>query len=566
MITVHRLAQYQRLYREVGDELCQINATKLAEIFNCSERHVRTLIRHFEQQGWVTWQAQSGRGKRAQLVCKIHPDTLKQQRITQMLRQGHGQSVMRLAQLKIADLENFLAPYMGGQWQAEAPTLRIPFYRSLKELYPLDVQGRAEKHLVQNIYAGLTRFTQGKPCPQPDLAHHWSHSRDGLCWDFMLRTGLHWHNGQPVSTQQIHQVLTRIMQDPRSRSHFSDVAEISVPHPLCIRFRLRRLDYWLPYRLAEIQCLIPHPAQPDIGAGPFKLVAFRQQLIRLEQHAYYHLAHPYLKVIEYWIDSSRTQEEPTPQGKESARILIGKQPRYYPEQPIQSQTSLGFCFMAVNLQRKWVTAEQAQALQRFIYQSGIISRLPIEHGIITLCHTLLPGWYIPIQQENDAVKLPQRITLLYPPQPELKIMANQLRQELALRGCKVHCIEASVPQPVQLENADLILGDRLIGDVPEATLESWLRQDPLWKAILTPEHEKALYGLQWQAQQSPERACRISLLKEAYQQLMQKGYLTPMFNYQYQVSTPSKVNDVKLTAYGWFDFCQAWVPPESTLD
>jgi MarR-like DNA-binding transcriptional regulator SgrR of sgrS sRNA len=42
---------------------------------------------------------------------------------------------------------------------------------------------------------------------------------------------------------------------------------------------------------------------------------------------------------------------------------------------------------------------------------------------------------------------------------------------------------------------------------------------------------------------------------------MKRGIITPLFNYQYQVSAPPRVNGVQLTAWGWFDFCQAWIPP-----
>lgn len=37
--------------------------------------------------------------------------------------------------------------------------------------------------------------------------------------------------------------------------------------------------------------------------------------------------------------------------------------------------------------------------------------------------------------------------------------------------------------------------------------------------------------------------------------------LTPLFNYQYQVSAPPGVNGIRLNARGWFDFSAAWLPP-----
>lgn len=568
MNIVQRLAQYQKLYSEVGSQPCAITAQRLAVILCCSERHVRTLIRYFEQQGWIEWQAFPGRGKQARLRCKVNSDRLKQQFIQQLLRQGATESALRVAHLDANDLQFLLMPHMGGQWQAEAPTLRIPFYRPLTSLSPLGVTGRSERHLTHNIHAGLTRFITDNPYPQADLAHHWTHDDDGLRWDFMLHTGLSWHNGQPITTEHILRILQNLATDSRSRSHFHSVRAISAPHPLCIRFELSQPDYWLPYRLAQMECLLPHPQHPDVGAGPFKIGLFSSRLLRLEKNSYYHLRHPYIKTIECWIDPQSSSREAEEGGRDPARIVIGKPPRNSHVQPIQQQTSLGFCYLAVNLRRQWVRPEQARWLQRFIRQGRIVDRLPVEAGIILPTESLLPGWCLPplVRPGEETGSLPQRLTLLYPPQPELKLMAFQLKQELEAQGCQLRLLE-SPPRYAheKLALADLILGDRLIGDAPEAAMESWLHQDPLWHAILPEPQRLSLYAVLDDIQQQKTDEVRHLALKSAFSDLMQEGSLTPLFNYLYQVSTPNQVNDIKLTAYGWFDFCQAWVPPRSEI-
>ena len=65
----HRLSQYQRLYHQLGSTPVAITIGELAAIFYCSERHARTLVQQLQQQGWLSWQSQAGRGKRAQLQC-----------------------------------------------------------------------------------------------------------------------------------------------------------------------------------------------------------------------------------------------------------------------------------------------------------------------------------------------------------------------------------------------------------------------------------------------------------------------------------------------------------------
>lgn len=40
----------------------------IAEILFCSRRHVRTLLNNMQAHGWLSWQAEAGRGKRSALI------------------------------------------------------------------------------------------------------------------------------------------------------------------------------------------------------------------------------------------------------------------------------------------------------------------------------------------------------------------------------------------------------------------------------------------------------------------------------------------------------------------
>lgn len=102
----------------------------------CSERHVRTLLKQAQDAGWLEWHAQSGRGKRGQLRFLVTPDSLRNTMMEQALQKGEQLSVLELAQLAPGELRTLLQPFMGGQWQNDTPTLRIPYYRPLDPLHP----------------------------------------------------------------------------------------------------------------------------------------------------------------------------------------------------------------------------------------------------------------------------------------------------------------------------------------------------------------------------------------------------------------------------------------------
>jgi len=559
----NRLNQYQRLYVKVGNQPSALTVADLAGIFCCSERHTRTLLTQFQHAGWISWQSQAGRGKRASIHCLTSPESLRESYLQQLLKNGDHSAALQLSEMDPKHLNALLAPHLGGQWQADAPTLRIPYYRSMQPLDPQTLTGRAEQHLAHTLHAGLTRFITGEPLPQPDLAHHWQISNNGKTWRFFLRSQLYWHNGEPVTAGQLCSRFEALRQSPRSRHSLATVAQLSQPHALCLQFDLHAPDYWLAHRLADLNCLLAHPDDALCGAGPFRLASFAPELVRLEQHAYYHLQHPFLAAIEFWITPQLFAQKDNVSCQHPVRIMLGEQDEIADVKPVKRSTSLGFCYIAANLRRGLLSSEQAQKIIMIIQRSGLLNRLPIDHDLVKPSKEMLPGWQIP-DHDVPQVVLPAKLTLVFHPPVELEFVAEALKSRLAAEGCKLEILyhpgrlwddEAS------LATADLLLGDRLIGEAPEATLETWLRQDPLWSGILSDDDILKQQEQLLSVQQIPLANKRADELRDHFYHLMQRGIITPLFNYQYQVSAPPRVNGVQLTAWGWFDFCQAWIPP-----
>ena len=143
-------------------------------------------------------------------------------------------------------------------------------------------------------------------------------------------------------------------------------------------------------------------------------------------------------------------------------------------------------------------------------------------------------------------------------------MAQALQKKLAQEDCTLEVVYHAGrlwEDGELLKSADLLLGDRLIGESPEATLENWLQQDPLWAGILREEDQLLQQQRLASIQQIPLENSRSEELRDHFYQWMSRSIITPLFNYQYQVSAPPRISGVQLTAWGWFDFCQAWVPP-----
>jgi peptide/nickel transport system substrate-binding protein len=129
-----------------------------------------------------------------------------------------------------------------------------------------------------------------KPMPgnalAPSLAESWTASEDGLTYDFVLRKGPVFHNGDPVTAEDVKFSFTRY----RGASHdllSSRVAAIDTPDAQHIRFRLKEPwpDFLTFYATATgAGWIVPKKyvekvgdegyVKAPVGAGPYKFVSF----------------------------------------------------------------------------------------------------------------------------------------------------------------------------------------------------------------------------------------------------------------------------------------------------
>ncbi|MDU7916625.1 MAG: SgrR family transcriptional regulator, partial [Klebsiella grimontii] len=206
---------------------------------------------------------------------------------------------------------------------------------------------------------------------------------------------------------------------------------------------------------------------------------------------------------------------------------------------------------------------QAQRLVSLIHRSTLLETLPLDEDLIAPSNEILPGWSIPQGPENYDTPLPERLTLLYHLPVELHAMAEQLRQRLAELGCELTIIFHDAKNwdgCGHFAKADLMMGDRLIGEAPVYALEQWLRCDALWPNLLTGAQYAHLQATLDAVQALPDERSRSEALRNVFNRLMDDAIMTPLFNYNYRISAPPGVNGLRLNARGWFDFASAWLP------
>jgi peptide/nickel transport system substrate-binding protein len=129
-----------------------------------------------------------------------------------------------------------------------------------------------------------------KPMPSnsyaPSLAESWSESKDGRTYEFVLRKGVKFHNGDPVTAEDVKFSVERYRG--ASAKPFKDrIAAVETPDPGRVRFRLKEpwpdfitfytnttgAGWIVPKKYAEKVGDDGFKKAP-VGAGPYKFVSF----------------------------------------------------------------------------------------------------------------------------------------------------------------------------------------------------------------------------------------------------------------------------------------------------
>jgi peptide/nickel transport system substrate-binding protein len=92
--------------------------------------------------------------------------------------------------------------------------------------------------MLYALHDAMVKPMPGNPMT-PSLAESWSVSKDGLAYDFTLRKGVKFHNGEPVTAEDVKFSLERY-RGGAATTLKERVAGVDVVDPLRVRIRLKK--------------------------------------------------------------------------------------------------------------------------------------------------------------------------------------------------------------------------------------------------------------------------------------------------------------------------------------
>jgi peptide/nickel transport system substrate-binding protein len=197
---------------------------------------------------------------------------------------------MRLTRALFAALLALALPAVGGPPVALAAEGQITWavHVSLAPTWfdPAETSGIITPYMM--LYAmhdAMVKPMPGNPLA-PSLAESWSVSADGLVYEFVLRRGIRFHNGDPVTAEDVKFSFERY-RGAAHKTLKARVTAVEVPDPGRVRFRLKEPwpDFMTFYTDATgAGWIVPKKyvekvgeegfKRAPVGAGPYRFVSF----------------------------------------------------------------------------------------------------------------------------------------------------------------------------------------------------------------------------------------------------------------------------------------------------
>ncbi len=288
---------------------------------------------------------------------------------------------------------------------APQPRLQEGVSGAVQQIDPLaGRQTPAERTLSALIFAGLTR-PGPDGAPLPALAERWQVDRDSKLFTFTLRSGLSWHDGQPItSTDVLFTVQALAAREATSDPALWDLwstarltalgearvqVELAAPYaplPAYAAFGLLPAHLLRDVPLAEWE---QHPFfRAPTGSGPFRLRRLTETLAELDAFPGYALGPPYLPGIDLHVNQPpETQYQRLLSGELTAALLPGGDHRV----PARSLTRSAHQVVLLNHADPLLADARVRLALSHAVDRGALAQ---EFGGVPADTPFAPGWWV----------------------------------------------------------------------------------------------------------------------------------------------------------------------------
>ncbi|EQC1581665.1 HTH-type transcriptional regulator SgrR [Klebsiella oxytoca] len=542
--------QFIRLWQCCDGKSQETTLNELAEMLSCSRRHMRTLLNMMEARGWLTWEAEAGRGKRSRLAFLYTGLALQQQRAEDLLEQDRIDQLVQLVGDKAA-VRQMLVSHLGRSFRQGRHILRVLYYRPMKNLLPGSALRRSETHIARQIFSALTRVNEENGELEADIAHHWQQIAP-THWRFFLRPGIHFHHGRELEMEDVITSLQRSNALPL----FSHIERIDSPTAWTLDIHLSQPDRWLPWLLSQVPAMIlPHEwrtmenfSSIPVGTGPYSVVRNNQNQLKIHAFDDYFGYRALIDEVNVWV---------LPEISEEPNGGLTLQGTTQSEKAVESRLEEGCYYLLFDARSPLGANSAVRQWLSYVFQPANLLYHAGEHyqGNWFPAYGLLPRWH---HARSHAYEKPPGLETVrltyYQDHVEHRVMGGIMATLLAEHQVKLEIQEleyqewhrGEVVSDVWLNSANFTLPI-------DFSLFAWLYEVPLIRNCIP---------IDWEQDAARWRAGELNPATWS-QQLLANQTVVPLIHHWLMIQGQRSMRGVRMNTLGWFDFKSAWfAPPE----
>lgn len=215
------------------------------------------------------------------------------------------------------------APFASAQLRGGTAVVAVP--SDPGHLNPAITTSAPVQQIAASIFNGLVSLDE-TGTPRPDLAQSWTVAPDGMRVTFTLVPDARWHDGQPVTAEDVKFSFENLLFrfHARTRAGLAPAVEgIDAPDARTVVFRLRRPHAPLLRQVDVLEApILPrhvygegdanqHPANlRPVGSGPFRFESYRKDdtVVLVRNEGYFKAGLPHLdRLVFRVIPDANTQ-------------------------------------------------------------------------------------------------------------------------------------------------------------------------------------------------------------------------------------------------------------------
>ncbi|SEM51658.1 ABC transporter substrate-binding protein [Paenibacillus sp. OV219] len=590
--------RYLDLYKRFAEESnsigtpVEVSLEELAEVLYCTTRNVKLVLRKMEEEGLIQWLPGRGRGNRSRLIFLVERDAKLLDLARQMAQRGDYKLAFELihkhgsgshAKERFAEWldQHFGYRAEAGDGKLPVDTLRMPVQNPIITLDPGDVYFSFDAHMVRQVFDCLVELDTATGRVVPALAHAWECNNDATVWQFHLRKGVHFHNGHPLTVEDVLFTLERLRSGKSHSWVLRSVLMIEAVGPRTIRIALAKPNrIFHRFMCSTTASIVPKEAvlkegeafwRSPVGTGPFMITEWNEDRLMLAANPSYYRERAHLDGVEI---AFMPPEHGVSSRKCWEKLLVDHNSQeQQPDMDLDSVEVLsqGCTLITWNMGRQGPQQSPLfrKAIDLLIDRKRMIEELGEER--MYPAHGFRPDEHTPYRSVRyDPVEADMLLRAAgYDGTPITLFAGSSYRGDTA--WIQARCAEHGIPVNIQIQDgidykkrrnvqeADCVLYSIVLDQDEVCEIESYEQQGSFLKEHLHPEFRewsKRQIDLALAAKSTDERRILLGQIEE---RLREETYVLFLIHRKNNAAYQPGLKGITVSPLGWIDFKDVWV-------